>query len=158
MDCVLLCFQVGVHTLPSLIPPPLNSVIPFCQLNTISSWMALNSGTVNMDKSEEERTNSPGRLLRRCPPEIGLGVVQRVEKEGEDHTSGELRLQPTGYELLQQEAEGGRLGKRQEQNLEKGFYADIFPTMLNTVLCSGFKGPATLSPAPARILSRGSCC
>lgn len=54
--------------------------------------MALNSGTVNMDKSEEERMNSPGRLLRRCPPEIGFGVVQRVEKEGEDHTSGELRL------------------------------------------------------------------
>ena len=54
--------------------------------------MALNSGALNMDKSEEERMKSQGQLLRTCLPEIGLGVVQWVEKEGEDHTSGELRL------------------------------------------------------------------
>lgn len=58
--------------------------------------MALSSGKINMDKSEEERMKSPGQLLRRCPPEIGLGVVQRVEKEGEDHTAGELRLYSLG--------------------------------------------------------------
>ena len=58
--------------------------------------MAPNSGAINMDKSEEERMKSQGQLLRTCLPEIGLGVVQWVEKEGEDHTSGELRLYSLG--------------------------------------------------------------
>ena len=39
--------------------------------------MALNSGAINMDKSEEERMKSQGQLLRTCLPEIGLGTNKK---------------------------------------------------------------------------------